>query len=247
MLFRTNTIIGHRGCGDVLQNNTVEAFLRAGELGAEMVEMDVRRTADGALLVWHDAAVGNLRIRGSGYEELLVAANELGKVLPTLEEVLRQLEGKIQLNVELKEAGYEGEVVGMILKYFSPSEFVITSFLDQAILAVKKGFPTVKAGLGIGIRGNNREYSKRGLARIGQKWSEIFPWRRMRRCRADFLAVSWRLLFFGVAGRAWKRGVPMMVWVIDTPKMAAQLMRSRMFSGIISNKPGMIAEILKKL
>ncbi len=38
MLFKTNTIVGHRGCALVDQNNTVEAFLKAVQCGAEMVE-----------------------------------------------------------------------------------------------------------------------------------------------------------------------------------------------------------------
>lgn len=247
MLFKTNTVVGHRGCRDVAQNNTIEAFLKAKELGAEMVEMDVRRTRDGVLLVWHDATVGDMRTRAWTYEELADKANEIGKVLPTLDEVLKALEGKLMLNVELKESGYETEVVGKLLKYFSPSEFVVTSFMDKVILAVKKGFPTVKAGLIVGVGGNNVEFSEHGWGRFVQKMSEIFPWKRLQACQGDFLAVDWRMLFYGVAGRAWKRGIPMMVWVIDEPKMASQLMRSRMFNGIISNDPGMVAGIRKDL
>jgi len=53
-------ILGHRGCGrgvvDGYEENTLESFLAAIELGADWVEVDVRRTADDALVVCHNPA-----------------------------------------------------------------------------------------------------------------------------------------------------------------------------------------------
>ena len=49
------SVIAHRGASRAERENTVAAFRRAAELGADMVELDVRRSADGGLVVHHDA------------------------------------------------------------------------------------------------------------------------------------------------------------------------------------------------
>ena len=46
--------MAHRGASRAEAENTVAAFRRAGEMGADAVELDVRRTADGVLVVHHD-------------------------------------------------------------------------------------------------------------------------------------------------------------------------------------------------
>src|SRR5579862_7815521 len=50
-------VLAHRGASAVAAENTVAAFAKARELGADGVELDVRRSADGVLVVHHDAAL----------------------------------------------------------------------------------------------------------------------------------------------------------------------------------------------
>jgi glycerophosphoryl diester phosphodiesterase len=88
----------HRGARRQAPENTLAAFHRARELGADGVELDVRRCADDALVVHHDATA-----RGVG----LLAAAPLGAVrarrpdIPTLEEALDAVPGML-VNVEVK-------------------------------------------------------------------------------------------------------------------------------------------------
>ena len=126
MLFETNTIVGHRGCRIVDQNNTLEAFEKALAVGAEMVEMDLRKTRDDVLVVFHDRDIKGVRIRGNLYEDMAALANESGLVLPVLEEVLEKLENRAQIIVELKESGYEEKAMVTLLKHFQPDQFVVT-------------------------------------------------------------------------------------------------------------------------
>lgn len=51
------TVIGHRGSSGEAPENTLPAFARALELGAAILETDVHRTRDGAVVVYHDTAV----------------------------------------------------------------------------------------------------------------------------------------------------------------------------------------------
>ena len=50
-------IIGHRGASAAFRENTIEAFLGAAEAGADWVELDIRRSADGEIVVHHDACL----------------------------------------------------------------------------------------------------------------------------------------------------------------------------------------------
>ena len=58
-------VIAHRGASRAAPENTVAAFRRAAEMGAQAVELDVRRTGDGALVVHHDAASRPTAVRSA--------------------------------------------------------------------------------------------------------------------------------------------------------------------------------------
>jgi glycerophosphoryl diester phosphodiesterase len=242
--FKTNTIIGHRGCDSAGQENTVQAFLKAVELGAEWVEMDIRKTRDGVLIVWHDIDVAGLRVRGTLWEELKERAESEEMILETLEEVLQALEGKLKLDVELKESGYESEVVDLVLKYFTPAEFLVKSFLDESVMVVKSGYPAVKAGLLLGQRRREGESFK---AYVCRRWSEFFPWKRTRACAADFVGLHWSLCKFGLHKKAAQHGLAVQVWTLNSAKRIKKFMLSYAVSGIVTDKPELVFKIRKDL
>ncbi|MBA3288120.1 MAG: glycerophosphodiester phosphodiesterase [Acidimicrobiia bacterium] len=87
-------VIAHRGASRAERENTVAAFRRAVEMGADAVELDVRRTADGLLVVSHDPVVD---------ERIIVAtdAADLPEHVATLAEALDACSG-LRVNVEIK-------------------------------------------------------------------------------------------------------------------------------------------------
>src|SRR5439155_979681 len=90
----------HRGANRLARENTLEAFARAIELGADGVELDVHRTADGALVVHHDAAAPGF---GSIAEAPLGAVRAALPHVPTLDEALDTCVGSL-VNIEVKDA-----------------------------------------------------------------------------------------------------------------------------------------------
>ncbi len=62
MVERPQTVIAHRGASAAAAENTIEAFALAAELGADGVELDARRTADGQVVVHHDAHLPDGRV-----------------------------------------------------------------------------------------------------------------------------------------------------------------------------------------
>ncbi len=91
-------MLGHRGASAVAPENTVAAFTRARELGADGVELDVRRTADGVLIVHHDPAVRDVGLIASlSFADLRAARPQLA----TLREALDACRGLV-VNAEVK-------------------------------------------------------------------------------------------------------------------------------------------------
>ena len=88
-------VIAHRGASAARPENTVEAFRHAAELGAEWVELDVRLSADGVLVVHHDARLPD----GRAIDEL--AAAGFPASLATLDQALDACDG-MGVNVEIK-------------------------------------------------------------------------------------------------------------------------------------------------
>ncbi len=102
----TPEIIAHRGASRERPENTLAAFLRAVELGADAVELDVHRTRDGVIVVHHDPELAN---GGSGPVPIhtldraaLRAWRVDGEPIPTLGEVLTALQGQATAYCELK-------------------------------------------------------------------------------------------------------------------------------------------------
>lgn len=122
-------IVAHRGASAEAPENTLAAFRRAIELGADMIEFDVRRDSSGVLRISHDP------IRGPS------------TALPTLEDTLSLTRGRIQLDVELKEPGCERDAIDLLLRYFAMDEFCITSFLAPVLRETRSIDPGIRTGL----------------------------------------------------------------------------------------------------
>ena len=88
-------VMAHRGASKAEAENTLAAFRRAGEMGAQAVELDVRRTSDGVLVVHHNPHLHDLRLIAD------TPAAELPETVPTLGDALDACSG-MWVNVEIK-------------------------------------------------------------------------------------------------------------------------------------------------
>lgn len=112
-------VVAHRGSSGTAPENTMAAIRRAVEAGAKFVEIDVQRTADERLIVFHDAVLGRTtngsgRVDAHTYQEIArldagswMDESYAGEQVPLLIDVLDYLRGKVYLNIELK--SYEGD------------------------------------------------------------------------------------------------------------------------------------------
>ena len=136
-------VIAHRGVHETERENTIEAFSAAVALGVDGVELDVRRTLDGTLVVHHDPSIGDQIIAQSG-------RRTLPSYVPTLEEALETLTG-IRVNVEIKnsrapsepdydESGDLARQVVTTVRAMGWGDAVSISCFDLATCAVVRSF-----------------------------------------------------------------------------------------------------------
>ncbi len=150
-------IIAHRGASQYAPQNTLKAFKLAVEQQADGVELDVRLSADGHLVVIHDATVSHTT-NGKGWVANLTLA-ELqsldageGERIPTLDEVFETLGKRLLINVELKpllrNTHLLAEKVAETIQRHQMQEAVIcSSFSPPALKAMAHAAPGVPRGL----------------------------------------------------------------------------------------------------
>ena len=115
-------VCAHRGASGTFPENTIPAFAQAITLGCEMVEFDVRATADGNLVILHDPTVdrttnGNGQIWDLSLQYVRQLDANAGHVkftgiqIPTLEEVLDFLPSTMELNIHVYPGPHDGAAI----------------------------------------------------------------------------------------------------------------------------------------
>lgn len=145
-------VVAHRGANKIAPENTLKSFKKAIELGADMIELDVRATKDREIVVIHDADISRTS-NGRGLVRMYTL-NELrkydfgeGEVIPTLTEVLELARDKILVNIELKEPDIVKEVVEIIKKAEMIDQVIVSSFIHPALLVIKKLDPRIRTAI----------------------------------------------------------------------------------------------------
>jgi glycerophosphoryl diester phosphodiesterase len=220
----------HRGRDRTAHENTLEAFDAAVRIGADAIELDVRRTADGVLIVHHDDRVRRLRrpLERMTLDEARFFADRRGYYLPTFEEALAACAGRIALDVELKEPGYERDVISLADAYYGLANIAFTSFSDAVVKRIKTIEKRAVTGLLLGGRVKNHDDGR---------IRDTYSIRRIRSCRADFVAPNRRLLHLGFIRRMRRYDVPIVVWTVNNVRRAKRL-SDHGVAAIITDVPG---------
>lgn len=220
-------ILGHRGSPLELTENTVASFLRALKEGADGVELDVRKTGDGKLVVFHDETLpsGELLL-DYPLNELREIARKQNIMLQSLEEVLRELAGKGFLNIELKELGTAETAVDLALAFLPPASFVFSSFLPTVVSECRRRAPEVPA---IYISDSGRDPERLSRLLSDSDASGIGLWH-------EALTPSIAKFFIS-------REIPIFVWTVNEPA-EAQRVTALGVVGIITDVPAALRAAL---
>lgn len=208
-------IIAHRGAsGRPGVENTLESFAGAIELGVDMVEFDVRKTKDNVLVVYHDDKFADQPVKWYTYEEMDRVAKQKGFHVPLFVEVLELCAGKVFMDIEIKETGFEHKVVKFLHKYANYEDYSVKSFKDIVPYKIKEIDPNITTGLLLG-------YEK---ANFKRRFNELFPVRRLQACKVDFVSPAYQLLKFAYVKRMKEAGYPVFVWTVNEPELIDKIL-----------------------
>ena len=204
MISPTTLVCAHRGASAHLADNSMAAFREAIAVGADVIEADVRRLADTTLVLSHDPPLeGSAPVR--------------------LDELVRLAAGRIALDLELKEAGYEEQVLRAVDP--RPPGLIVTSFLPAVLARIHELDPTVTTGLLIDEHDDRPDLPGRAAA-----------------CRARLLCPHLSLLTDSL--RSWAAATtPLVVWTANDPPLLDQMLRDPAVGCVITDVPGLALAI----
>jgi glycerophosphoryl diester phosphodiesterase len=216
----TGAVIAHRGASRAEPENTLAAFRRAGTMGAEAVELDVRRTADGVLVVHHNPHLDDGRLVATTRHA------DLPGHVPTLGDALDACQG-MWVNVEIKNDPEEpdfdvtesiaDDTIAHLVARDEDERWVISSFRIETVDRCRELAPSIRtAWLTVGIpEGVEQLLVARGHAAL-HPWVNALDRATLDRCHAAGLAVN--------------------VWTCDDSERMAQLFEWGI-DGVCTNVP----------
>ncbi|AZQ60217.1 glycerophosphodiester phosphodiesterase [Maribacter sp. MJ134] len=141
-------VIGHRGAMGHETENSLASIQKALDLGVDMIEIDVFQISSGEIVVFHDEMVDRLtngpgKIEEYNIYDLKRLTLDGGHKIPMLQDVLKLIDNKVALNIELKGAN-TSDRVNFIMDYYikqknwSPENFIISSFNWEELRTMRK-------------------------------------------------------------------------------------------------------------
>ena len=230
-------ITAHRGSSRTAPENTIPAIEAAVEEMADSVEIDVQMTADGVVVLGHDASLKrvagvNRSIASMTFEELekldvgsCFSSEYAGTRIPSLSEVLELCSQKTSLNIEIKYVGKNSELpektAEMVREYGMENQCVITSTNLSYLKRVKEALPEIRTGYIISAAYGNF-YSSEDV---------------------DFISIRSGFVTSALMQNAHEQGKAVYAWTVNT-KSELERLTLLGVDGIITDRPVLAREIV---
>ena len=216
--------IGHRGARAYEPENTLLSFKKALEIGVNAVEFDIRKTKDNQLVVIHDSDVkrttdGEGLVSELTVKEIKELSTGKGEKIPTLKEALDFLDKKVKIIIELKEAGYEEELLAVIYEKELQKNVIVISFKENALRKVRALDKQIETGL-VYVKHKN-------------------PLRTALELEASYLLPLFRFTHTKDIKKAHENNLKVIVWTINKHEEVAEFLKKGV-DGIASDKPDIL-------
>lgn len=230
-------VIAHRGAAGQRPENTMAAFEKAIEDGADWVELDVQESADGEVIVIHDSDF--MKLAGVNLKAWDATTEALGDIdigswfspeyadqrTPTLREALELAKGtNTGILIELKYYGHDKKLEERVAALVEETGMVdhvrLMSLKYEAVKKMKALRPDWTVGL-------------LAAASVGRLWN----------LEADFLAVNMGMANETLVARSLEAGKELHVWTVNDPLDMSHML-SLGVSGLITDEPALAREVI---
>jgi glycerophosphoryl diester phosphodiesterase len=221
-------VIAHRGASGHRPENTLSAYALAVEQRADMIEIDLHRTRDGAVVIAHDESLVGLGGRGeiaqATRDEVRALDAGDGERVPLLDEVLDRFGARIPFNLELKcppEGPYPGlerlALEAVTARGLLPRT-LFSSFSDRVLATLRELAPQARLGVLVSPRAPERwrERARAVGAEAVHLWAGLASAETVAAAHGDALRVH--------------------VYTVDEPARL-QVLCERGVDGIFTNYP----------
>ncbi|MEK6744839.1 MAG: glycerophosphodiester phosphodiesterase [Nitrospirota bacterium] len=222
-------VIAHRGDSSRALENSLEAFRLALSIPVDMIEFDIRKSRDNCLYVMHDKETGrtadnNIDIERSLADDIARVRLKNGEPIPSLNDVLALVAGKVGLNIEIKSDGAGALTAAHIVGTDYQGKLMISSFKEREVIDAKRVMPNVRAA------GIFDAFAPSDVTAYRAKGYPVISLNRK--------TVSQELI-----DSLHSKKIEVYVWTIDTREEAERLI-SWGADGIYSNEPAMLRSIV---
>jgi len=238
--------MAHRGFSGIAPENTLAAFERAIQIGSDFIELDVRFSRDGKLVVFHDDTLerttnGRGRVAALSLQELkkLDAGSWFGlsffdEKIPTLSEVLQLARGRILVNIELKKGDHGAytliDLAEQALKEVQQSgmdaQVLFSSFDLAAVRYLSQKEPSIPVAL----------ITRNPWSSPTDLWGATpFPFLNPRKSTLTETNLT----------KAHQQGVRIIVWTVDAEEEMEKFVTMGV-DGLITNYPDRLLKTLDK-
>lgn len=236
---RPPRVVGHRGAPHEAPENTLDSFRQALVQGAEAVELDVRLTADGEVVVHHDRELGRT-VAGEGAVEDALSADlrtlDAGSWfdarfaharVPTLAEVFEALPRHVLVNVEMKPDALNAEhlpaAVHAVVEAHGALDRVLVTSFDAGLASDYAALARRPAGL---------------LLAVEPDEGDVADWPLL-----GFFAVHHDVLRPPVLELLHGAGKTVLAWTVNDAEKATRLL-ARGVASVITDRPGALLRAL---
>ncbi|WP_017935295.1 glycerophosphodiester phosphodiesterase [Nocardioides sp. Iso805N] len=219
-------ISAHR-CGagdDPSGENGLHALEHSLELGVDYVEFDVRRLADGRLVVTHDAPDESTD-ESPGIE-----------LLP-YDSLLERLAGRAGAHIDLKADGYEIEAASTALRHLRAEQIVITTGSVPGARSLRDWADQHGHGLRVGLSTGTSLSGLPLWTAAASLRHQLFPWRRYAAARADVLCAHHVLAAVTLRRLARRHRLDLLVWTVDDSRLLRWWLRPGRAWMVTTNHP----------
>jgi len=231
-------VTAHRANTGKAPENTLSAIAAAAQSGAQFAEIDAQETADGVVVVLHDADL--MRVAGLDRKIWEITYEELRDVdvgswfspefadqrVPTLERAIEAARGRIKLNIELKFNGHDQKlaerVAGIVRRAGFESQCVVSSLDYEGLREAKRHNPQLTAGFVI-------------FRAIGDVW----------RLDVDFLSLNANQVDEALLHRARRNGKAVHAWTVNDRPTMVRLVELGV-DNVITDDPEMLVSLLRE-
>lgn len=236
-------VCAHRGRSGVAPENTMAAYEAAIAIGADFLELDVHRTADGEIVCLHDATVDRTT-DGSGLvaEMTLAQVRALdagswkgeafaGERIPRLADVLQTIAPRIVVDIEIKDRGIAPQVVEVIHAADALRRATIVSFDTTDLHAAKTADAALACGLITSGPGADSPEAIHELIAVALA------------AGANFVSCAHPKLTPTLVRECRLAGLGIMAWTMDDPADLQRMIDLRV-DALVSNYPERALELL---